>query len=40
MAVGPPLADGSRSLILVSDDGHRLEQALYPLRLRPAAAPG
>lgn len=34
MAVGPTLADGSHSLILVSDDGHRLAQALYPLRIR------
>ncbi|MDX2168659.1 MAG: esterase-like activity of phytase family protein [Deltaproteobacteria bacterium] len=34
-ALGPPLADGSRSLVLVSDDGHALAQALYPLRLRP-----
>lgn len=33
-ALGPPLADGSRSLVLVSDDGHALAQALYPLRLR------
>ena len=37
MAVGPPLTDGSRSLILVSDDGHRLQQALYPLRVRRTA---
>jgi hypothetical protein len=34
MAVGPSLADGSHSLILISDDGHALAQALYPLRLR------
>ena len=33
VAVGPPLADGSRSLLLVSDDGHGLTQSLYPLRL-------
>jgi hypothetical protein len=33
VAVGPQLADGSRSLLLVSDDGHRLAQALYALRL-------
>jgi len=33
-ALGPPLADGSRSLVLVSDDGHRLAQSLYALRLR------
>ncbi|MGD9763781.1 MAG: esterase-like activity of phytase family protein [Candidatus Binatia bacterium] len=33
-ALGPVLADGSRSLILISDDGHQLEQALYALRLR------
>ncbi|HSP98999.1 MAG TPA: esterase-like activity of phytase family protein [Candidatus Dormibacteraeota bacterium] len=39
MAIGPPLADGSRSLVLVSDDGHALAQALYPLRLRQVASP-
>lgn len=32
--LGPPLADGSRSLLLVADDGHRLDQSLYALRLR------
>lgn len=32
-ALGPPLADGSRSLLLVSDDGHDLAQTLYALRL-------
>lgn len=36
MAIGPPLADGSRALLLVSDDGHNLSQSLYPLRLRSA----
>lgn len=38
-ALGPPLADGSRSLLLISDDGHRLRQALYALRVRPLAPP-
>lgn len=33
-ALGPPLADGGHSLLLVSDDGHKLAQALYALRLR------
>ena len=33
-ALGPPLGDGSRSLLLISDDGHGLAQALYPLRLQ------
>jgi hypothetical protein len=33
-ALGPTLADGSRSLLLISDDGHGLTQTLYPLRLR------
>jgi hypothetical protein len=32
--LGPPLADGSRSLVLVADDGHGLAQSLYALRLR------
>ena len=32
--LGPPLADGSRSLLLVADDGPRLDQSLYALRLR------
>jgi hypothetical protein len=40
MALGPRLADGSDSLILISDDGHRLVQALYPLRIGPAAEAG
>lgn len=31
--LGPPLADGSRSLVLISDDGYDLRSALYPLRL-------
>ena len=44
LAIGPPLADGARSLMLVSDDGHALAQALYPLTIRartslPAATP-
>lgn len=38
MAIGPPLADGSRSLLLIADDGHGLEQVLYALTLRAAAA--
>ena len=38
-ALGPPLADGSRSLVLICDDGHDLHQALYPLRLRQASRP-
>jgi len=33
-ALGPRLADGSHSVVLISDDGHNLAQALYPLRLR------
>jgi hypothetical protein len=33
-ALGPTLAGGSRSLLLISDDGHGLTQMLYPLRLR------
>jgi hypothetical protein len=33
-ALGPPLADAGYSLLLVSDNGHKLAQALYPLRLR------
>ncbi len=39
MGVGPTLKDGSRSLVLVSDDGHDLTQRLYPLRLRQIATP-
>ena len=34
VAVGAPLADGSYSVLLVSDDGHALAQALYALTLR------
>jgi hypothetical protein len=34
MALGPALADGGRSLVLVSDDGGGLAQGLYALRLR------
>lgn len=37
MALGPPLANGARSLVLVSDDGHRLAQALYPLSIHQRA---
>lgn len=33
-ALGPPLPDGSRSLILISDDGHGTRQLLYALTLR------
>lgn len=41
LGIGPELADGGRSLVLVSDDGHQLAQALYPLVLRrqPATPP-
>ena len=39
LAIGPPLADGARSLMLVSDDGHALAQALYPLTLRARTPP-
>lgn len=35
-ALGPTLADGARSLVLISDDGHHLRQALYALTVRPA----
>lgn len=35
-ALGPRLADGGYSLILISDDGHRQRQALYALVLRPS----
>lgn len=35
-ALGPPLADGGYSLVLISDDGHHLRQALYALAVRPA----
>jgi hypothetical protein len=38
VALGPRLADGGRSLVLVSDDGHQLGQALYPLVIRPRPA--
>ena len=33
-ALGPVLDDGSRSLVLISDDGHSLRQTLYALTLR------
>ncbi len=33
--VGPTLADGAFSLLLVSDNGSNLNQALYPLAVRP-----
>jgi len=39
IGIGPELANGSRSVVLVSDDGHALLQQLYPLRLRPVASP-
>ena len=35
-ALGPPIDGGGRSLMLISDDGHHLRQALYPLIVRPA----
>jgi hypothetical protein len=35
-ALGPELANGARSLVLVSDDGHHLRQSLYALTLRSA----
>lgn len=35
IALGPELADGSRSLLLVSDDGSGFQQSLYALRLVP-----
>lgn len=37
-ALGPTLSDGGRSLILISDDGHRQRQVLYPLVVRRAPA--
>jgi hypothetical protein len=39
MAIGPTLENGSRSVVLISDDGHNLAQQLYPLRLRHIATP-
>jgi len=39
IGIGPELMNGSRSVVLVSDDGHKLLQQLYPLRLRPVATP-
>jgi len=33
-ALGPLLADGSHSLILISDNGHGFRQGLYALRLK------
>lgn len=33
-ALGPRLADGGYSLVLISDDGHHQRQALYPLIVR------
>jgi cysteine-rich repeat protein len=33
--VGPPLADGAFSVLLVSDNGSNLNQTLYPLAVRP-----
>lgn len=35
-ALGAALESGGRSLILISDDGHHLRQALYALVLKPA----
>lgn len=37
LAIGPPLAGGARSLVLIADDGHALAQALYALTLRARA---
>ena len=34
-ALGPRLADGGYSLLLLSDDGHNQRQALYALVLKP-----
>jgi hypothetical protein len=34
-ALGPQLDDGSHSLVLISDDGHKLRQTLYALTVRP-----
>ena len=36
IALGPAIADGARSLVLISDDGHHLRQTLYALTVRPA----
>lgn len=36
-ALGPPLDDGSHSLVLISDDGHKLRQTLYALTVRRMA---
>ena len=35
-ALGPALDSGAHSLLLISDDGHHLRQALYALTIRPA----
>lgn len=40
IALGPALANGDRSLLLVSDDGAGLEQSLYALRLVGVPEPG
>lgn len=34
-ALGPTLAGGAHSLVLISDDGHHLRQTLYALTVRP-----
>ena len=36
MALGPPLENGDRSLVLIADDGNGLDQGLYALRLGPS----
>ena len=39
MTFGPTLADGSRSLLMISDDGSGIQQNLYALRLAPVPEP-
>jgi hypothetical protein len=36
-ALGPALDGGAHSLVLISDDGHHLRQALYALTVRPGS---
>lgn len=40
LALGPTLANGDRSLLLVSDDGAGFDQSLYALRLVGVPEPG
>ena len=40
MALGPPLAGGERSLLLLADDGNGLGQGLYALRIGPITGAG